>query len=517
MKSWRWILVVAVIAGALLRLPALDLRSMHTDEAVHAIKFGTLLETGYYRYDRNEYHGPTLNYFTLVPALLLSETRLVQVTETTLRIVPVVFGLGLIVLILLIADIGPGAAAMAALFTAFSPAMVFYSRYYIQEMLLVFFGLALIGTAYRFLTGGKSAWAAMAGMSAGLMFATKETWLIAVGAMCLALFLVLLLRRSLRWQEMRKYTRGILLAILSGVLVAVLFYSSFFAHWAGVWDSVLAYQNYFDRASETTRHGHPWHYFLRMLLFWQSDRGPISTEAAIAFFALLGIVRAFREQGNSPGRDLKIFLGVYACLMLFILSAVPYKTPWLVLGILQPFVLLAGCGVPVFLNWFPGRWKNVGVLVVALLTCHLAWQAYGANFRDYDDPGNPYVYSHPTDDVKSIASILNDVMRTDAKGVAVQVVCPGDDYWPLPWYFRALPGTGWWRAIDADFVPTQVILAAPELEPALLKMLYESPPPGQRPLYVPLFERPMFLRPGKEIRGYIRLDIWEQLRKERSG
>jgi len=108
-------------------------------------------------------------------------------------------------------------------------------------------------------------------------------------------------------------------------------------------------------------------------------------------------------------------------------------------------------------------------------------------------------------------------MRTDAKGVAVQVVCPGDDYWPLPWYFRALPGTGWWRAIDADFVPTQVILAAPEVEPALLKMLYESPPPGQRPLYVPLFERPMFLRPGKEIRGYIRLDIWEQLRKERSG
>jgi hypothetical protein len=26
-------------------------------------------------------------------------------------------------------------------------------------------------------------------------------------------------------------------------------------------------------------------------------------------------------------------------------------------------------------------------------------------------------------------------------------------------------------------------------------------------LYVPLFDRPMFLRPGKELRGYIRLDL----------
>jgi hypothetical protein len=57
-----------------------------------------------------------------------------------------------------------------------------------------------------------------------------------------------------------------------------------------------------------------------------------------------------------------------------------------------------------------------------------------------------------------------------------------------------------------------VILAAPEVEPTLMHRIYEEPPPGERPLYVPLFDRPMFLRPGKEIRGYIRLDLREQLR-----
>jgi uncharacterized protein (TIGR03663 family) len=145
MKWERWLFVVALAAGAMLRLPQLDLRPMHTDEAVHAVKFGALLETGTYRYDRNEYHGPTLNYFTLVPAWCASETTMAQLTETTLRIVPALFGLGLILLILPLRDIGAGPAAIAAFLTACSPAMAFYSRYYIQETLLVFFALGLIG------------------------------------------------------------------------------------------------------------------------------------------------------------------------------------------------------------------------------------------------------------------------------------------------------------------------------------------------------------------------------------
>ena len=43
---------------------------MHADEAVHADKFGTLLEEGHYAYDSSEYHGPTLYYLTLPSAWL---------------------------------------------------------------------------------------------------------------------------------------------------------------------------------------------------------------------------------------------------------------------------------------------------------------------------------------------------------------------------------------------------------------------------------------------------------------
>ena len=71
----------------------LDDRPMHTDEAVHAEKFADLLEKGFYHYDPDEFHGPTLNYLTLVSAWMRGETTYQAIDETTLRIVPAVFGI----------------------------------------------------------------------------------------------------------------------------------------------------------------------------------------------------------------------------------------------------------------------------------------------------------------------------------------------------------------------------------------------------------------------------------------
>jgi hypothetical protein len=76
---------------------------------------------------------------------------------------------------------------------------------------------------------------------------------------------------------------------------------------------------------------------------------------------------------------------------------------------------------------------------------------------------------------------------------------------------------GWWDRIADDFIPTPVILVSPESESALLDRLYDRPPAGERHLYVPLFERPMFLRPGKEVRGYVTLELWNRIRKEGPG
>jgi hypothetical protein len=69
---------------------------------------------------------------------------------------------------------------------------------------------------------------------------------------------------------------------------------------------------------------------------------------------------------------------------------------------------------------------------------------------------------------------------------------------------------GWWNDVDFTAPPGDVILAQPQLESALLEKLYESPPPGERTLYVPLFNNYTALRPLVELRGYVSVDLWNQ-------
>lgn len=96
MKSRTPLLVLiigVVLLGGALRFFCLNDRPMHCDEAILADKFGTLLETGTWKYDPTDYHGPTLIYFSLIPAWLTRTSHYVDLHESTLRIVPAFFGL----------------------------------------------------------------------------------------------------------------------------------------------------------------------------------------------------------------------------------------------------------------------------------------------------------------------------------------------------------------------------------------------------------------------------------------
>ena len=209
-----------------IRLPKLNNRPMHTDEAVHAYKFGELLQENAYKYDPVEYHGPTLNYFTLIPAWLNSVRYYAQLDEWMLRSVPLSFGVLTVIGILFVMDgLGPKAAFWAAIFTALSTAMVFYSRYYIQEILLVCFTFGLIAFGWRYFVRPRAGWAIGAGVSAGLMFATKETCVIAFASMAVALAVAAVTagrdRRTVHLKRIK--LRHIVFAVLGASIVAALF------------------------------------------------------------------------------------------------------------------------------------------------------------------------------------------------------------------------------------------------------------------------------------------------------
>src|SRR5512132_1072813 len=160
------VFALALTAALALRAARLDVRPMHHDEANQAIKFGDLLERGEYRYDRHDHHGPTLYYLTLPSAWLGGRHTLASLDEVTLRRVPVVFGVASILLLpLLSPGIGRSATAAAAMLMALSPAMVFYSRMFIQEALFACFTLAFVIAVGRANTTGGFAWFTLAGIA----------------------------------------------------------------------------------------------------------------------------------------------------------------------------------------------------------------------------------------------------------------------------------------------------------------------------------------------------------------
>jgi uncharacterized protein (TIGR03663 family) len=503
-------------AAASLRLWDLRHRPMHTDEAVHAVKFGALLESGEYRFDPVEYHGPTLNYFTLIPALLRGERTLTAVNETTLRVVPAVFGIGLLLLLLpLVSGLGWRAVLWSAAITAVSPAMVFYSRYYIQEMLFIFFTFGLAVAGYRWIRRPSYSWAVAAGCFAGLMHATKETCIIPWGAMAVSLAVVSIVSRKsapVRPVFPRRHPAA---ALFFAALVSMLFMSSFFTHPRGIVDSILTYRTYFLRAASNPAHVHSWTYYFHLLGYWRDGAGPAWSESLILLLSLAGVAAALRrkpDQGSD--RELIRFFAVYALLMTAVYSLIPYKTPWNLLGFFHGLILLAGIGAAFLFERIRKPVARMALFLILLAgSLHLAGQSIFSIGRYDCDPRNPYVYAHPDRDVEVLSAAVHEAAAASPEGLKLEVTIayPDHDYWPLPWYFRDLPNTGWYDHVDPDAPAAPLILAAPEFEKDLTRLLYETPPPGERPLYIPMFPRTLNLRPGAGIEGYLRKDLWDRM------
>ncbi len=72
-----------------------------------------------------------------------------------------------------------------------------------------------------------------------------------------------------------------------------------------------------------------------------------------------------------------------------------------------------------------------------------------------------------------------------------------------------LSGVQWWNGVSDTAPNAPVILATPDMEPALIRRLYELPPPGERDLYMAIYERYVELRPQVELRGYAVKWLWD--------
>lgn len=514
MFLYAWI--GAVILALWLRLPNLSKRPMHTDEAVHALKFGTLLEKNQYQYDRFEYHGPTLYYLSLIPAWFTGVKKIDQVNEDMLRCVPVCLGVVMIMSILLMRRaLGGPVTLIAALLMSISPAMVYYSRYFIHEMLLVAFTSGVIVSGICYAYSRSIGWAIGCGIMLGLMHATKETFILSLVSLMIALSVILFTgareRNKSRIRGLPVTHLG--LALLAGLTVSTLFFTSFFQNPTGLIDSFLAYKTYSARAIEWEIHQHPWYQYFNWLFFESIKEVPWWTEIYIGIFSLVGIFAGFwLIKPLNVNQNVFRFLWIYTMVLTLLYTIIPYKTPWSMLGFWYGWIIMAAYALYGIWMLLSNKWYKVGFVFLTLFAAgHLLCQTILLNEKHYADAKHPYVYAHPS------ASLPGSIEETekylialpDNTPIAMEVIAHNHQYWPLPWYFRHYHNIAWYDSIPAEGTSAPVVLAPSDQERILIHKWYEMPPPGERFLYIP-FKLPIDLHPGNRLNGYVRMDVWEK-------
>jgi uncharacterized protein (TIGR03663 family) len=537
-------LAALTILAAALRLPSLGNRIFHGDEAVHAFKFRELWEQGVYRYDPNEFHGPTLYYAALPAVWLNGRHSFAETRESDYRLATALVGIALIPLLALIRDgLGRRATLFAALFLAISPAFVFYSRYYIQEILLVFFTLAAVACGWRYSRSRKLGWLAGIGVSAGLMVATKETAVIAFAAAIVA-FLLVRKSRGPTWEgeapaepggvssagaspsqnvspsqiaspglsssRSPSGARVIFKVTATALIVAYLLLSGFLSNPAGPLGYFHTFTPWLQRAGGTDIHNHPWYYYLSMLLWTHRASGPIWSEALIVVLALIGMTSVFAPVRTCASADLRFlkFIALFAIILTVAYSAIPYKTPWCVLSFLGGMGLMAGVGACTLLRLAPGI-VGKGLVGMALImgSIQLRSQAYRTSFEYQADGLNPYVYAMPVPDILELGHTVDELARVsrDGSALVIKVIATDDYYWPLPWYIRQMTNVGYYTSLPED-PAAPIVIASPEYDETLSKRLDRTH----------LMTGYRGLRPGVMFEVWVRMDVWTDYVKRKN-
>ncbi len=148
-----WLAACAAITviATVLRFFQLETRALHHDEGVNGYFLMSLFREGVYKYDPANYHGPDLYY------LALAVTKVFGLNTLSIRGSVAVFGVLIVVMTFFLKNyIGKFGSLFAALFLALSPGMVYISRYFIHEILFVFFSYAIVLSILFFIERRKA-------------------------------------------------------------------------------------------------------------------------------------------------------------------------------------------------------------------------------------------------------------------------------------------------------------------------------------------------------------------------
>jgi uncharacterized protein (TIGR03663 family) len=450
---WWWSSLGLLAMATLLRLVLLTQKPLHHDEGVNGLFLATLFRTGKYYYDPGNYHGPSLYYFALIPTAINNLLHWGHGLSTfAIRFVTATFGVGVVWLMLCLRRyLGTTAALAAAAFATVSPGFVFFSRYFIHEILFVFFSLGAIVAWLWYRSTAKPVYLMLASASAALLFTTKETWIITVAVWLIAIpCTIFYLRLRKRSDEAPPWLPGpaapgsarklYLEAAAIFAAISVLLYCSFFVNPRGILDSVLTF-TYWTKTGQHGIYNRDWITYFAWL--WQEE-APILVLGAVG--TLVALVRARSY--------LMVFCAFWSMGIFAAYTLVPYKTPWLVLSIILPLIIMAGYAIGE--AYQPGLRAFTAIITGAAIVFSL-YQAFDVSFVNYDNDSAcgsiqcyPYSYAHTNRDFLGLVSEIEALAAANPAKENIHITVVSPEHWPLPWYLREYPNVGYFGHI----VPT---------------------------------------------------------------
>lgn len=420
-----WIEIVILAVALLLRVWLIEVKPAHFDEGINGWFADQMTKTGYYHYDPANYHGP-LHFYAVFLAQTLFGREL-----WVLRLPAIVASVLSVWALLRFREFfTPAVVRTAALAMAVSPAFVFYGRYSIHESWQVLFSILLLHGVLGLWRDGAHRALVTATIGVTGLILTKETYVLHAGCVVLAGVVFWLWQKAVpsrpaqaippmqwdRWDLLR--CGG------AATLVIIFFYSGnfldfgalrglyqTFAAWTG---SGLAGSGHAKAAYDLVG---PLNYYWLALM------------ARYEWFALLGFFACVRLVAPTDAR--LRFLAIYAAGVLLAYSIIPYKTPWCIISILWPFLVLAAALVEELGERFRRpllrRVAVASILVVSLIaTARL-------NFRDFADDTEPYVYVQTYEEISVLTGPLFAVAQADPTKYHLPGVIALKTSYPLPW------------------------------------------------------------------------------------
>ncbi len=524
-RGRRILIGLFLLAAVATRFIDLDDRPLHHDESIHAFQSYTLSKEGNWRYDP-AYHGPFLYY---VNALVY---KIFGATNTTARVMPAAFGVGLLLFAIPLASwFGVEAAAFYALLVLISPHLTYFSRFIREDLYSLVFTFGTIVAFRRFLETDRSRWLTLSAVSFALAGATKENaymtgvlfvlfglWVFAAHALDPASGgVAAATRATYAWIAARFVP--LLIAGIVFLSIWSLLYTAF-GRYPSDWLAIPKAIKYWMGQHAIARIPGPWYYYFPQLLVYEAAtllaalfvlRRPdvrrdrfIQSVACVAAGLLLGAtasslfgnfsssrivflgfagagilvglarLRIAPLPGDERAAPFLRFVVYWALASLAIYAWAREKVPWLTVHPLLPMTILAAIGLA-------GLWRDrrqprvrLALAAVGLLLALNASAMYLACFRygAHDvarEPGHAEMLAY-VQTTRDLVRALGVVEKARGRVPAGQnvITVSGESSWPLTWYLRDTPTTWAPRVQNAS---TPIIVADWDAEGGLEKQL----------------------------------------------